>query len=256
MHGVRRHVATTIDQAQATDTAGKPTPLVQLVDLHKTYMSGASAVHAVREINLTVPEGQFLAIMGASGSGKSTMLNLLGMLDRPSSGKYILGDINVASLSDNAMSDIRCRRIGIVFQSFNLFSQFSVIENVCVPMRYAKAASGAMHERAEQLLKLLGLGHRLRHRPAQLSGGERQRVAIARSLANDPPLILADEPTGNLDEKTGDEVLNILTKLVNSGRTVVMVTHNPAYEELVDRVVVLHDGAIGEDRPGGGGGRK
>ncbi len=230
--------------------------LVRLSNLCKSYMSGAVAVHAVRDVNLTIEEGEFIAIMGASGSGKSTMLNMLGMLDRPSSGDYHLGEVNVATLSDNKMADIRCRRIGIVFQSFNLFNQFSVIENVCVPMRYAKVHQSVMHERAERLLRLLGLGHRLHHRPVQLSGGERQRVAIARSLANDPPVILADEPTGNLDEKTGDEVLGILSGLVKTGRTVIMVTHNPAYEKLVDRVVRLHDGAIAFDRPGGGGGRR
>lgn len=231
-------------------------PLVRLSNICKTYISGASKVHAVKPVNLTVREGEFLAIMGASGSGKSTMLNLLGMLDRPTAGDYFLGDINVATLSDNAMSDIRCRRIGIVFQSFNLFNQFSVMENVCVPMRYAKKSPGHMHARAEELLIMLGLGHRLRYRPVQLSGGERQRVAIARSLANDPPLVLADEPTGNLDEKTGDSVLEILCELVKKGQTVIMVTHNPAYEQIVDRVVVLHDGQISSDHAGGGQGRK
>lgn len=234
-----------------------PAPaLVRLSNIDKTYISGVTKVQAVKQVNLDVPEGQFLSIMGASGSGKSTMLNLLGMLDRPSAGDYFLGDTNVATLSDNAMSDIRCRRIGIVFQSFNLFNQFSVLENVCVPMRYAKKKPPQMRERAEELLTMLGLGHRLRHRPAQLSGGERQRVAIARSLANDPPLILADEPTGNLDEKTGDSVLGILCDLVKKGQTVIMVTHNPAYEEIVDRVVVLHDGEICSDHAGGGKGRQ
>lgn len=229
--------------------------LVRLSNLNKVYMSGASAVHAVRDVNLEVPEGQFLSIMGASGSGKSTMLNLLGMLDRPTSGNYFLGDMDVASLSDNRMSEIRCRRIGIVFQSFNLFAQLSVVENICVPMRYAKVPPRQMRQRAEKLLRMLGLDHRLRHHPPQLSGGERQRVAIARALANDPPVILADEPTGNLDEKTGAEVLDVLTGLVKSGRTVIMVTHNPAYEAIVDRVVVLHDGSISADRSGGGSGR-
>jgi putative ABC transport system ATP-binding protein len=217
----------------------------------KTYTAGETPVQAVRAVSFAIPAGQFVAVMGASGSGKSTILNLVGMLDRPTSGTYTLETTDVSSLSDNAMSEIRCRKIGIVFQSFNLFSQFSVLENVCTPMRYARVPPAAMRDRAHALIDRLGLGHRLKHRPSQLSGGERQRVAIARALANDPPLVLADEPTGNLDEKTGNDVMRILTGLVDGGRTVVMVTHNPAYERIVDRVIRLHDGVIVEDRPGG-----
>jgi len=225
--------------------------LLTFNEVTKTYTEGETPVQAVRAVSFVIPAGQFVAVMGASGSGKSTILNLVGMLDRPTSGTYTLETTDVSSLSDNAMSEIRCRRIGIVFQSFNLFSQFSVFENVCTPMRYARVPPEAMDARAHELLELLGLGHRLKHRPSQLSGGERQRVAIARALANDPPLVLADEPTGNLDEKTGNDVMRILTGLVDSGRTVVMVTHNPAYERIVDRVIRLHDGLIVEDRPGG-----
>ncbi len=223
--------------------------LLTFNDVTKSYTEGESPVHAVRAINFAIPAGQFVAVMGASGSGKSTILNILGLLDRPTAGTYTLETTDVSSLSDNAMSEIRCRRIGIVFQSFNLFAQFSVLENVYTPMRYARVPPAAMRARAHALLEMLGLGHRLKHRPSQLSGGERQRVAIARALANDPPLVLADEPTGNLDEKTGEEVMRILTGLVDSGRTVIMVTHNPAYERLVDRVIRLHDGKIVEDRP-------
>jgi putative ABC transport system ATP-binding protein len=225
--------------------------LLTFNEVTKTYTEGETPVQAVRAVSFVIPAGQFVAVMGASGSGKSTILNLVGMLDRPTSGTYTLETTDVSSLSDNAMSEIRCRRIGIVFQSFNLFSQFSVFENVCTPMRYARVPPAAMEARAHELLDRLGLGHRLKHRPSQLSGGERQRVAIARALANDPPLVLADEPTGNLDEKTGNDVMRILTGLVDSGRTVVMVTHNPAYERIVDRVIRLHDGLIVEDRPGG-----
>ena len=225
--------------------------LLTFNEVTKTYTEGETPVQAVRAVSFVIPAGQFVAVMGASGSGKSTILNLVGMLDRPTSGTYTLETTDVSSLSDNAMSEIRCRRIGIVFQSFNLFSQFSVFENVCTPMRYARVPPAAMEARAHELLDRLGLGHRLKHRPSQLSGGERQRVAIARALANDPPLVLADEPTGNLDEKTGNDVMRIRTGLVDSGRTVVMVTHNPAYERIVDRVIRLHDGLIVEDRPGG-----
>ena len=225
--------------------------LLTFNEVTKTYTEGETPVQAVRAVSFVIPAGQFVAVMGASGSGKSTILNLVGMLDRPTSGTYTLETTDVSSLSDNAMSEIRCRRIGIVFQSFNLFAQFSVFENVCTPMRYARVPPAAMEDRAHALLDRLVLGHRLKHRPSQLSGGERQRVAIARALANDPPLVLADEPTGNLDEKTGNDVMRILTGLVDSGRTVVMVTHNPAYERIVDRVIRLHDGLIVEDRPGG-----
>jgi putative ABC transport system ATP-binding protein len=225
--------------------------LLTFNEVTKTYTEGETPVQAVRAVSFVIPAGQFVAVMGASGSGKSTILNLVGLLDRPTSGTYTLETTDVSSLSDNAMSEIRCRRIGIVFQSFNLFSQFSVLENVCTPMRYARVPPAAMRDRAHELIDLLGLGPRLKHRPSQLSGGERQRVAIARALANDPPLVLADEPTGNLDEKTGNEVMRILTGLVDGGRTVVMVTHNPAYERIVDRVIRLHDGVIVEDRPGG-----
>lgn len=225
--------------------------LLTFTEVFKIYTEGGVPVTAVRDVSFTVPAGEFIAVMGASGSGKSTILNIVGLLDRPTSGTYKLEEIDVSSLDDDTMSEIRCRRIGIVFQSFNLFSQFNVLENVCTPMRYARVPPATMKTRATELLTRLGMEHRLRHRPTQLSGGERQRVAIARALANDPPLILADEPTGNLDEKTGDEVMRILTQLVDSGRTVMMVTHNPAYEQIVDRVIRLHDGAIVEDRPGG-----
>ena len=229
--------------------------LLSFNNVDKTYYEGGHAVYAVRGVNFAIPVGQFVAVMGASGSGKSTILNILGLLDRPTAGVYKLEDVDVSSLDDDAMSEIRCKRIGIVFQSFNLFAQFSVLENVCTPMRYAHVPPALMKERAANLLERLGMSHRLRHRPNQLSGGERQRVAIARALSNDPPLILADEPTGNLDERTGDEVMRILTALVDGGRTVVMVTHNPAFEEVVDRVIRLHDGQIVEDRPGGRKGR-
>ncbi|NLL82799.1 MAG: ABC transporter ATP-binding protein [Lentisphaerae bacterium] len=230
--------------------------LLSFNNVFKVYREGDHPVYAVRGVNFTISSGEFVAVMGASGSGKSTILNILGLLDRPTTGTYKLEDIDVSSLDDDEMSEIRCRRIGIVFQSFNLFAQFSVVENVCTPMRYAHVPPAIMRARAEELLGKLGMSHRLSHRPTQLSGGERQRVAIARALSNDPPLILADEPTGNLDEKTGEEVIRILTTLVEGGRTVVMVTHNPAYEEIVDRVIRLHDGEIVEDRPGGRGGRR
>lgn len=223
--------------------------VIELQKICRTYQMGESQVHALKPTDLTIEEGQFVAIMGPSGSGKSTMLNLLGMLDRPTDGAYLLEGKDVASLADDRISEIRCSRIGFIFQSFNLFPGYTVLENVCVPMRYNEVLSEKeMTERATELLDLVGLGDRLEHRPTQLSGGQCQRVAIARSLANDPSFLLADEPTGNLDEKTGEEILALFRRLQQQGRTLVMVTHNPEYEDEVDRIVRLHDGVIREDR--------
>ncbi|MFC1498734.1 ABC transporter ATP-binding protein [Verrucomicrobiota bacterium] len=218
--------------------------LIELRGISKAYNTGGNVVHAVRPIDLIIEKGKFVAIMGPSGSGKSTLLNLLGMLDRPTSGEYLLQNVNIADLNDDEMSEIRCLKIGIVFQSFNLFPQFTVLENVCVPMWYANIKPRVMLERAKELLEILGLTDRIHHRPNQLSGGQSQRVAIARALANDPPLILADEPTGNLDEHTGSEVMEIFHGIVTQGRTVVMVTHNPEYSNEAERIISLHDGAI------------
>jgi putative ABC transport system ATP-binding protein len=193
---------------------------------------------------LQVEKGTFVAIYGASGSGKATMLNMLGLLDEPTAGDYLLEGRNVAKLTDAARSEIRCREIGIVFQSFNLFPHFSILENVCMPMRFAGTERREMKARAEELLVRVGLGDRLHHSPSQLSGGQCQRVAIARSLANRPAVILADEPTGNLDVKTGDEILRLFHELVAEGNTVIMVTHNAEYEKEVQRVIELNDGNV------------
>jgi len=218
--------------------------LIEFRGVGKTYETQAGAVHALREIDLTISKGCFLAVMGPSGSGKSTLLNLLGLLDRPTRGEYLLEDENVADLSDAAMSEMRCRKIGVVFQSFNLFPNLTVRENICVPMHYAGARRREMRERVEALLEAVGMADRGHHRPNQLSGGQCQRAAIARALANDPPFVLADEPTGNLDEKTGWDVIDVFRRLVGEGRTVVMVTHNPEYRQAAESVVELHDGKI------------
>jgi len=218
--------------------------LIQLQGISRVYGSGENAVHALRPATLNVEEGTFVAIYGASGSGKSTMLNMLGLLDEPTSGSYLLEGRNVANLSDAERSNIRCRKVGIIFQSFNLFPHFSILENVCMPMRFAGMERHEMKERAAGLLDRLGLGSRLADSPSQLSGGQCQRVAIARALANAPAVLLADEPTGNLDEKTGDEIIGIFHELVEEGRTVVMVTHNAEYEKDVQRVIELHDGSV------------
>lgn len=218
--------------------------LIHLDGISRIYGSGPTAVQALRPATLSVEEGTFVAIFGASGSGKSTMLNMLGLLDEPTAGDYLLEGRNVAKLSDTDRSEIRCRKIGIIFQSFNLFPHFSIQENVCMPMRFAGVPRNEMHERAAYLLNRVGLGSRLHHSPSQLSGGQCQRVAIARALANNPAVLLGDEPTGNLDVKTGNEIIEIFHELVGEGRTVIMVTHNSDYEKEVQRVIELHDGHV------------
>ena len=218
--------------------------LIRLEGISRVYGSGSTAVHALRPSTLNIEEGTFVAIYGASGSGKSTMLNMLGLLDEPTAGDYLLEGRNVAKLTDAERSEIRCRKIGIIFQSFNLFPHFSILENVCMPMRFAGIERQEMKERASELLARVGLGDRLRHSPTELSGGQCQRVAIARSLANRPAVILADEPTGNLDVKTGDEILGLFHELVADGHTIIMVPHNAEYEKEVQRVIELNDGNV------------
>jgi len=219
----------------------------KLVDLHKYYDLGAVVVKALRGVNLEIPEGDFIAIMGSSGSGKSTMLNLLGALDRPSKGQYFLAGKNVAELSDDELSDIRNQLIGFIFQSFNLIPQYTVLENIEVPMLYRPGyppITAADHKRCLDVAAQVGLGDRLDHRPFQLSGGQQQRVAIARALINDPAVILADEPTGNLDSKTGEEIMGILKKLNAEGRTIIMVTHENDIAEQAKRQIFMKDGLI------------
>ena len=218
--------------------------LIELDGISRVYGSGPAAVHALRPTHLTFEEGMLVAIVGVSGSGKSTLLNMLGLLDEPTSGDYLLEGRNVAKLTDAVRSEIRCKQIGIIFQTFNLFPHFSILENVCMPMRFAGAERHEMKAHASELLTRVGLGDRLAHSPSQLSGGQCQRVAIARALANSPSVILADEPTGNLDEKTGNEILAVFHELVDEGHTVIMVTHNAEYEKQVQRIIELHDGNV------------
>ena len=225
-----------------TSIEPKDAPLIELRGLAKTYEAGGVQIYALRPTDLVVRHGAFLTVMGPSGSGKSTMLNLFGLLIRPTHGTYLLEGKEVSSLSDDATSAVRCHTIGMVFQSFNLLSHLTILENVCVPMQYARIPRAKMRHRARELLDQLGLGDRYTSRPTQLSGGQCQRVAIARALANDPPVILADEPTGNLDEKTGQEVLQIFQELHRMGKTVIMVTHNPIYRKYATQTVTIHDG--------------
>jgi putative ABC transport system ATP-binding protein len=216
-------------------------------NITKEYALGGEVVHAVRGITLEVPEGDYVAIMGPSGSGKSTFLNLLGCLDRPTSGSYFLGGDDVAQMSDDDLSEIRATRIGFIFQAYNLIQQYTVLENIQVPLEYGRGITAEDHDRVRELAGLVGLGDRLQHRPTQLSGGQQQRVAIARSLVNDPYFVLADEPTGNLDSKTSEEILTLLDRLNRAGKTIIMVTHENDVAEHARRIVRLRDGVIQTD---------
>lgn len=212
--------------------------------LCKNYLLGTVELRVLREIDLTIKTGEYVAIMGPSGSGKSTLLNMIGCLDRPTSGNYMLGGQSVSLLDDDELSMIRGRRIGFVFQSFNLINQLNVVENIQVPMYYQGFTEHESAERAMELATMVGLGDRIKHRPSELSGGQQQRVAIARALANDPLIVLADEPTGNLDSESGSEILTILDRLHEQGKTLIAVTHDEGIAEGAQRVIRLLDGRI------------
>jgi putative ABC transport system ATP-binding protein len=222
-------------------------PLINLVNVTKKYIVGDSVVNALKNVSISIEKGEYVAIMGPSGSGKSTLLNIIGLLDKPTEGKYFLEEKDVSLFQDNVASQIRNKKIGFIFQTFNLFPQLSVIENIEVPLEYSKEYKKNVKEKILELISRLGLSHRIRHKPTQLSGGEMQRVAIARALVNDPLIILADEPTGNIDEKSGDEIIDIFTQLNKEGKTIILVTHNPRYKKVVKRVITLHDGKVEED---------
>lgn len=230
-------------------------PLIELAGVNKVYGEGSLALRVLKDVDLIFTESEYIAIIGASGSGKSTLMNILGCLDRPSSGMYRLHDHDVSRHSDDKLSEIRNREIGFVFQSFQLIPQLTILENVEVPLFYAGVPRGKRHELSQEALKMVGLAGRVKHQPSQLSGGERQRAAIARSLVNDPLLLLADEPTGNLDSKTGAEILEVFDKLHESGRTIVMVTHDPKVAARTDRCVRLKDGRVVEDYRNGAEGQ-
>jgi putative ABC transport system ATP-binding protein len=219
--------------------------VARVVRLAKIYRLGNNVqVRALSDVSLDFRQGDFVAIMGASGSGKSTLLNLLGCLDRPTSGQYILAGRDVAGLDDQALSRIRSRYLGFIFQSYNLIPQLTVVENIEVPLGYQKPETPRGRDRCLRLARLVGLADRLHHRPAELSGGQQQRVAIARALVNNPQVILADEPTGNLDSATGGEIMDLLETLNRAGRTMVMVTHEPEIAARAHRIVQLRDGRV------------
>jgi putative ABC transport system ATP-binding protein len=220
------------------------TNVIEARDLQKIYIMGAVEVQALRGVSFSIRRGEIVSIMGPSGSGKSTLMNTLGCLDRPSSGEYLLDGESVATLNDDQLADIRNRKVGFVFQSFNLLSRQTAITNVELPLRYSGRTDGR-RERAIEALKAVGLEDRMTHRPYELSGGQQQRVAIARAIVNNPAIIMADEPTGNLDSKVGKEIMNLLLNLnKESGTTLIIVTHDPAIAEQTQRVIRLRDGLL------------
>jgi putative ABC transport system ATP-binding protein len=222
-------------------------PLITLQQVGKVYHMGDVEVAALREVSLTIEEGEFVAIMGASGSGKSTLMNILGCLDRPTSGRYLFAGRDVSQLSRNELAEMRNRMLGFVFQSFNLLARTSAAENVGLPLQYAGVPYRERRQRAEEALCQVGLGDRLQHHPSQMSGGQQQRVAIARALVTRPKLILADEPTGNLDSRTSMEIMALLQELWRSGMTIIMVTHESDIAAYASRVVIMKDGRILSD---------
>jgi putative ABC transport system ATP-binding protein len=230
---------------QGTGAATNHRAIIRLEGIEKVYVLGLeNIVRALNGVNAVINEGEFVAIMGPSGSGKSTMLNLLGCLDRPTAGRYYLGNEDVSQMPDDELSAVRGRQIGFIFQSYNLIAQLTVIENIQVPLFYQGKDLRLLHDHCVKLANLVGLGDRLDHRPNQLSGGQQQRVAIARSLVNDPLMILADEPTGNLDSRTGAEVLDMVSRLNEAGKTVVLVTHDEKVAARAHRIIHMKDGVI------------
>lgn len=232
---------------QQNNGSGNGDAILVMKQLCKNYQLGTVELRVLREIDITINSGEYIAIMGPSGSGKSTLLNMIGCLDRPTSGSYRLGNQDVSRLGDDELSAIRGSRIGFVFQSFNLIAQLNVIENIEIPMFYQNKSEQESSERARELAALVGLGDRMNHRPSELSGGQQQRVAIARALANDPLIILADEPTGNLDSSSGADILGILDRLHTEGKTLIVVTHDEHIATRAQRVIRLFDGQIAQD---------
>jgi putative ABC transport system ATP-binding protein len=237
------------EREPGTNTPQRPArPVIELHGASKTYELGAISVRALREVSLRIDNGDFVAIMGSSGSGKSTLMNILGCLDVPSGGRYLLDGIDAARMDEDDLADLRNRKIGFIFQSFNLVPRTSALANVELPLAYAGLKGAKRRQRAERALKAVGMGNRMQHLPSELSGGQQQRVAVARAIVTNPSLILADEPTGNLDSRSTDEVLRIFTRLNDERRTVVLITHEPDVAERARRIIRLSDGQIADDR--------
>lgn len=222
-------------------------PIISVRQLRKTYIMGSTQVHALQSIDLDIKKNEFVALMGPSGSGKSTLMNLLGCLDTPTSGDYFLNGTNVSTMVDAELAEVRNKEIGFVFQTFNLLPRLSALENVALPLVYAGVSRKQRQERAQEVLDSVGLGDRVDHKPNELSGGQRQRVAVARALVNNPSIILADEPTGNLDTKTSIEIMEIFEHIHDLGNTIILVTHEPDIAEHAHRIVRLRDGLVESD---------
>jgi putative ABC transport system ATP-binding protein len=232
-----------------TSSAATSSPVIRVVDAHKYYDLGETRVHALRGVSVDIAAGEFVAIMGASGSGKSTFMNIIGCLDKPTSGQYFLENDDVSKMTKAELAFIRNRKIGFVFQGFNLLARTTALENVELPTLYARIPKEERHKRATDALTLVGLGDRIHHFPSQLSGGQQQRVAIARGLVNKPAILLADEPTGNLDSKTSVEIMDIFQRLNDAGLTIVLVTHEPDIAHFAKRTIIFRDGKIKRDEP-------
>ncbi|WP_457652416.1 ABC transporter ATP-binding protein [Rhodocaloribacter sp.] len=231
----------------ATPSSGRP--LIELIDITKTYRMGTQEVHALAGVSLTVYPNEYVAVMGPSGSGKSTMMNIIGCLDVPTTGEYILNGQRVSEMTDDELAEVRNKEIGFVFQTFNLLPRVNCLQNVELPLIYSGLRRRERREMAEQALRNVGLGDRITHKPNELSGGQRQRVAVARALVNNPSLLLADEPTGNLDTRTGEEILRLFETLYRKGNTIMIVTHEAEIARHARRIVRLRDGRIEHDEP-------
>lgn len=221
--------------------------MIKISNMSKKYITGDVELLALKDVNIEIDKGEFVAIIGPSGSGKSTLMNMIGCLDVPTSGEYILDDVNVSSLNDNQLAEVRNLKIGFIFQGFNLMSKLTAFENVEIPLIYRGTSTKERIEKSNEALKMVGLDDRSHHKPSQLSGGQQQRVAIARALAGNPPILLADEPTGALDSKSGAEILDILTKLNEEGSTIILITHDMGVAKKARRIIQIMDGQIYKD---------